>query len=1048
MNPLFPLTFGKGRLQSKARSTACFAARRFEAVPSMSLTEAARANDACPATTLHRGLLKIAEAVTNHSHVRRKVDTRFALDQRDTDMKILTARDFAITVSALACASAALGADHDRGTQAPGRTRLPTGQWITPTEARGAVYMPLRPGLQDMPSLPAGYAQSEALSPDGKTLLVLTSGYNYVVDGAGKFLPKDSTQFVFVFDVSHGEPVQKQVVQVSNSYVGIAFAPDGKSFYVPGAGEDNLHVFTLGAAGWSESGTPIKLGHSAGNGLAQGPTATGIAVTADGKRALVANRYNDSVSIVDLGSRAVVVDQDLRPGKSGGVSGTPGGEYPNSIAIVGNRTAYVSSERDREIVVLDISGTVPSVTTRIPVAGNPNKMVLDKAQKTLYVASDNVDVVSIIDTSRNAVTATVATIAPEGLIAPDKSKYKGASPNGLALSPDERTLYVTNRGTNSLAVVSLKASPARVVGLVPTGWYPSDVRVSADGEMLYVSNAKTVPGPNPGNCLGYETVPCPVAHSPVGFAPNQYVLNLTGSALLSLPVPEREHLNRLTRVVASNNGFEDEGDREARGKMATLRQNIKHVIYIIKENRTYDQVLGDLGKGNGNPRLTEFPRTTTPNLHALAGNFVTLDNFYDSGDVSGNGWPWSTAARESDAGAKMLPPNYAGNGGGGSYDWEGTNRNVNVGLAGAARLAANPLSAALDADTLPGTGNVAAPDGPGGERQQGYLWDAALRAGLSVRNYGFMIDLTRYSLAGTPYAALQIPRERSPFAAKSVQAYAANPQLAPLTDVYFRGFDDAYPDFYRQQEWEREFKGYVANGNLPNLSLVRLMNDHTGSYAAAIDGVNAPDIQVADNDYAVGRLVEAVAKSPYASDTLIFIVEDDAQDGPDHVDAHRSTAFVVGPYVKKGAVIKTHYTTVNVLRTISDVLGIDHLGVFDAHQRPMSDVFDLSQTSWSFGAVASSLLKATTLPLPSGVVFAGAARPARDAGYWIAKTRQFDFSEEDKVDALAYNKVLWQGLMGGRPYPANGGRKVAPGASAVATATAAKGRQRSERDDD
>jgi DNA-binding beta-propeller fold protein YncE len=251
-----------------------------------------------------------------------------------------------------------------------------------------------------------------------------------------------------------------------------------------------------------------------------------------------------------------------------------------------------------------------------------------------------------------------------------------------------------------------------------------------------------------------------------------------------------------------------------------------------------------------------------------------------------------------------------------------------------------------------------------------------------------------------------------------VQAYAANPDLLPVTDIYFRGFDDNYPDFYREAEWEREFNGYVANGNLPNLSLVRLMNDHTGNFGSAIDGVNTPELQVADNDYAVGRLVEAVAKSPYANDTLIFIVEDDAQDGPDHVDAHRSTAFVVGPFVKKSALISEHYTTVNVLRTITDVLGLDHLGIYDANQGAMTEVFDFEQTSWTYTAKASSLLKTTGLPLPGGVQYAAAARPTHGAKYWAAKTRRFDFSEEDKVDAAVYNRVLWAGLMGDRRYPA------------------------------
>ncbi len=923
----------------------------------------------------------------------------------------------------LALTLGATGARADGGENQDGgrpvSTLLPTGQRITPTAAPGAIYTKLMPGLASNPTLPAGFAQSEALSPDGKTLLVLTSGYNYLVDAAGHFLPADSTQFVFVYDVSRGQPVQRQVLKVSNSYIGIAFSPDVKKFYVPGAGEDNLHVFALTGGVWAESGTPIALGHAAGNGLAQVPTAMGVAVTADGTRAVVANRYNDSVSIVDLIGRRVLADQDLRPGKSGGATGTPGGEYPNSVAIVGNRTAYVSSERDREIVVVDISGSVPSVRTRIAVQGNPNKMVLNRAQTLLYVASDNADAVSVIDTASNTVKSTVATVAPPGLIKHNQTQYKGASPDGLALSPDEKKLYVTNRGTNTLAVLSLTGGSPSVTGLIPTGWYPSDVRVSLDGRVLYVSNAKTLPGPNPGNCLGYETVPCPVANSPVTFAPNQYIENLTGSALLTLPVPRPEQLESLTAQSGANNGFDFELSERDRQTIAALRQNIRHVIYVVKENRTYDQILGDLGRGNGDPHLTEFPLRTTPNFHALARNFVTLDNFYDSGEVSGNGWPWSTSARESDAGAKMLPPNYAGNGGGGSYDWEGTNRNVNVGLSGVARIAANPLSAGNDADTLPGTGNVAAPDGPNGQAQQGYLWNAALRAGLTVRNYGFLIDLTRYHLANTPYAQLQIPLVRNPATANppSQQAYSANPDLNPVTDIYFRGFDDNYPDFYREAEWEREFQGYVAGGNLPNLSLVRLMNDHTGNFGTAIDGVNTPELQVADNDYAVGRLVQAVANSRYAHDTLIFVIEDDAQDGPDHVDAHRSTAFVVGPYVKKGAVVNKHYTTVNMLLTITDVLGLDHLGVYDAHQGPMTEVFDLSQTGWAYTATASSLLAGTQLPLPANVTFSAAAKPTHSAAYWVAKTRKFDFSEEDKVDAVAYNKVLWQGLMGGKRYP-------------------------------
>ncbi len=897
-------------------------------------------------------------------------------------------------------------------------TMLPTGVRITPTAAPGAKFQMLDPGLPS--GVKAGYADSEALSPDGKTLLVLTSGYNYVVDAHGQFLPKESTQFIFVYDVSGGRAVRKQVLPVSNSFVGIAFSPDGRQFYVPGAAEDDVHVFARTQGVWAESGTPIALGHASGNGLKQKPLASGIAVTADGTRAVVVNEYNDSVSVVDLARRAVVAEQDLRPGKSGGPTGVSGGQYPDAVAIVGNRTAYVSSELDRQIVVLDISAARPSVIARITVPGNPNKMVLDHAQDRLYVASDNADVVSVIDTTSNRLLGTVGTLAPRDVMSAEQARYKGASPDGLALSPDDRTLYVTNRGTDSLAVISLAGRQPVVTGLIPTGWSPSDVRVSADGRMLYVSNAKTDPGPNPGNCLGYETVPCPVPNSPVSFAPNEYILNLTGSALLSLPVPGEDSLEHLTRQVALNNRFDRVPSEADLRTMRWLRAHIHHVIYIVKENRTYDQVLGDLGKGNGDPSLAEFPWTTTPNQHALAAHFVDLDNFYDPGDVSGDGWPWSTSGRESDDGAKMLPPNYAGNGGGGSYDWEGDNRNVDVGLSGAARIAADPLAASLDPDTLPAARNVAAPDGPDpGEQQQGYLWNSALRAGLTVRNYGFMLDLTRYSLAGTPYAAYAIPLDTKAYADKLTVAYPANAQLVGVTDPYFRGFDTHFPDYFREQEWEREFTGYVAHHDMPNLMLVRFMMDHTGNFATAIDGDNTPETQVADNDYAVGRLVQAVAHSPYADSTLIFVVEDDAQDGPDHVDAHRSIAFVVGPYVRKDAVVHQHYTTVNMLRTITDVLGIDHLGQFDADAAPMAAVFDTSpaNAAWNYTASASSLLAGTSLPLPAGTRFAAAARPTHGMAYWAALTKGFDFDQEDKVNAGVYNRVLWQGLMPGKPYP-------------------------------
>jgi hypothetical protein len=388
-----------------------------------------------------------------------------------------------------------------------------------------------------------------------------------------------------------------------------------------------------------------------------------------------------------------------------------------------------------------------------------------------------------------------------------------------------------------------------------------------------------------------------------------------------------------------------------------------------------------------------------------------------------DGWQFSTAGRVQDLNRKINAVNYGK--GGGSYDSEGTSREVNVGLPTAqARARALPLyglQAASDPDLLPGASNEVAPDGPDGERETGYIWDAALRAHLAVRNYGFLVDLTPYHL---PAAAGGVPVLRDPFATRTVVAWPANPSLLDKTDPYFRGFDTNLPDFYRFAEWAREFDMFVANGRLPAFETVRFMMDHTGNFATAIDGVNTPEIQQADNDFAVGLLVDRLAHSRYAADTLVFVTEDDSQDGPDHVDTHRSTAYVVGPYVKHGAVVSTRYSTVNMLRTMTEILGVEKLDVQVADTPPMTAVFDTAQAGWSYEArPALVLLTNTQLPIPhKGDLLKHAAadgpvfRLRHDAAWWSRETARFDFAREDLNDEKAYNEVLWRGTMAG-PMP-------------------------------
>lgn len=889
---------------------------------------------------------------------------------------------------------------------------LPTGQRLTPQAATGALFQELDPGFKDAPNIRAGMAVTSAMSHDGKTLLILTSGFNLWTDPSGA-KPGHIAQYVFVYDVSGRTPEKRQVIEVLNTDSGIVFAPDDSRFYVSGGADDNVHVFARANGTWAEDGAAIPLGHKQGNGLAVKPSAAGLDVTADGKLLVVADRYNDAVTLVDTAAHKAVGELDLRPGKSDPKKqGIAGGEYPLWVQIKG-QTAYVSSQRDREIDVVDFSAS-PRIVKRIAVKGIPNRMLLNKSATRLYVASDNADIVSVIDTKRNRVIATIDAEAPPGLLA-GSAHFGGATPDSLALSPDEKTLYVTDGGINALAIIPLEGEGAlHVAGLVPTGFYPNSV--SATGDMLYVVNGRSNTGSNLKGCSHNSYEPMKAFACNAG---GQYILQLSHAGFLALPVPRANDLRQLSDTVAANNGFRSRVDPADAKLMEALKKHIKHVIYIVKENRTYDQVLGDLGRGNSDPWLALFGGKVTPNEHALARQFVTLDNFYDSGEVSGNGWPWSTDARETDVGVKQIAMYYANRGGfsrGQSYDVEGQNRNINVGIASlAARRAADPATP-NDPDLLPGTNDVAAPDGNEGEKGEGHLWDAALRAGLTVRNYGFHLDLTRYD----EHNPFQVPLDRMPFDTKTQVSWPSEPSLMQRTDLYFRGFDVRFPDFWREREWQREFADQVKNKNMPALSLVRLMEDHMGGFKDAIDGVDTPERQVADDDYAVGLLVETVANSPYADSTLIFIIEDDAQDGPDHVDAHRSIAFVAGPYVKQGAVVPQRYTTVNMLRTIEDILGIVPMSINDAYQRPMSAVFDLKQKAWSFTAAPSALLRETKLPLPqaAAVPSHAALTPAHDAAWWSAKTAGYDWSQEDRLDSAAFNRVLWQGLAPGKPYPA------------------------------
>jgi len=993
----------------------------------------------------------------------------------------------ALTVLVFAGLTNAQDWQHDR--DADKKSPTPPGLFITPKVLHGAVQQDLNPGLAlpyfaaNYPNFVAGEAVKALVSPDGKTLAILTAGMNSLYFpnncepgtpgcAVGTIDASASTQFLFLYDISGANktsPVLKQVIQQPNAHVGLVWSPDSKTLYAAGGCDDAVYAYTNNGSSFV-LGAKIALGHTpcpfpftgganqnkSGLGLSGvAPNTSGLAISADGKTLVAANNYNDSISVIDTASGKALYEYDLRPfATSGAPGGTKGGTFPFSVAVNGNM-AYVGCDRDREIVAVNIA--TKTLVTRIQLDGNPNGMTLSADGSTLYVAQDNQDQVAVINTANNNITHKIDTRGPAELDFPPHTT--GAAPTAVTINQANKTLYAVNAGSNSIAVIPLSGHHAfKTVGLIPTAYDPTDVAFSADGSWMYIINGKNDTGPNPlygyGNMafIQFKQIDPPETNAQESAelnSNNQYQFQLEHASLVSAEVPDSDDLWDLTSHVAANNGYSHRPSDRDEDTMEFLHSKIKHIIYVVKENRTFDQILGDLNNGsNGEPSLALFGEPVTPSFHRLARHFVTLDNFMDPGDGSMDGWSWSMRGRVTNTETLSQQINYARVNRGLSYEGEGQNRNIpaNLNTTAARNFFYDPTgattpytnqTATLSGGTpniLAGDGDHAATDGPTGY-QQGYIFNAVLNAGGTVRNYGWMAntpgngtDNSANILTGNPIS--------DPFAAHIIMTTTANQLLYEngFWDPYFRAYDQSYPDVWRFNEWNREFQQFVANGNLPTLEMIRgLSHDHTGNFGTALGGVNTPELEQADNDYAVGLLVETVAHSPYAKDTLIIIIEDDSQDGADHVDSHRATTYFVGPYVKKHAIVSTRYSQRNVLRTIEDILGTEHLNLNTYYARPMADVFDTdSSGKWTFNAVASTLLTPIlTKPIapiaqggglgfdPTKVVFAKGPilKPTHDAQYWAAKTRGFDFSGEDRVPRELYNKILWEGIKG-TPAPA------------------------------
>ncbi|MDF1880176.1 hypothetical protein JHD50_02470 [Sulfurimonas sp. MAG313] len=880
---------------------------------------------------------------------------------------------------------------------------LPTNFDITPHAAKDADFRFLNPHLSHRPNYVAGQAVSVKLSKDENTLLVLTSGYNRMHNEDGSLDINASSEYVFIYDVSKHIPVQKQVLHLANTFYGISWHPLKDAFFVSGGVDDKILYFTK-TNGLYHKEKELKLGHKSGLGLHVKPMASELALNKNGSLLAVSNMENDSVSLIDVKSFTLLDEIDLRPGKNDiKDKAKPGGEFPFGLAFV-HDSIYVASMRDYELVQLKIQDKTLHIQERIKVGSQPTRILYDNAHDVLFVANSRSDSISAINTKNNHVIGTFFTVAPKDIF--NQTHLKGANPNALRLKGNR--LYVSNGGTNSISVLELtyhKTSlEAQVVALYPTGWYPNDLAIKDD--MLYVVNGKSLSGSNSGDCRNNLSTAADAKAECTGR--NLYTWKTKKAGFLSMKIPSGDEEKRLTQQVAKNNHFFYKD--KVNETMSFLQKKIKHIVYIVKENRSYDQVLGDLEIGNGDKSLTLFPQSNTPNHHKLSTEFVTMDNFLDSGSSSNDGWVWTTSGHTTEYTEKNIAINYAKRGL--SYDNEGQNRNIPLAHANFKTRQAYDPRVPDDEDLLPGTRDVAAVDGDDETPSQGYIWDKAIKAGLEVRNYGFYCDEERYFLDKNDSAFVR-PSEY-PFKEKTVQAYANKASLLGRTDIYFRGYDQNYPDLWRYNEFKREFDEYVKKKSFPSLVLLRLPHDHFGSFKTALAGVDTPLKQMADNDYALGLVVESISKSPFADSTLIFVIEDDAQDGADHVSSHRSISFVAGPYIKKHALVSKRYTTVNVLKTIEKILDIESMGLNDALSESMMDVFDINQTGFVYKAEVPKILYKTDLLLPQESKPKNMASIEVDHNrkYWVNAMQGQNFESEDNLDTKKFNKALWKGITG------------------------------------
>ncbi|MEN8226756.1 MAG: bifunctional YncE family protein/alkaline phosphatase family protein [Bacteroidota bacterium] len=806
------------------------------------------------------------------------------------------------------------------GPQPDGSILVPTNQLLRP--AGFQILFPGRP--VDL-----------ALSPDEKWIAVLN---------------RTSLDLIRVLDRTI---MQTLPLSGGGSFNGVAFSADGNQIYASQsrdkifiAQKDNNNILN-----WAE---PIKFQQP---GIGGHPVPGGFSINDRGDRLYVPLSRSNTLAVVKL--------------TDGSIQEIPVGISPYEVILFSSQKAYVSNWGGRqpepeeptyttsgsEIVIdpktgIASSGSVSVIDlksnrqiTRIEVGLHPGAMVLSPDKSRLYVACANSDVISVIDTKSDAVIDKIS-------VRMEKDLPFGSAPNALAISPDGKQLFVANGTDNALCVIQLDENN-EIAGFIPTGWYPGAVTIDNDAKFLFVANTKGIGSRNSrADRPGYNT------HHHMG-------------SISIIPLPDKAALGTMTEVVKENNSFARMMDQLARKNEDTRQvavpqfpgqeSHFKHVVYIIKENRTYDQVFGDLKQGNGDSSLVHFGREVTPNHHSLVEDFVLMDNYYCSGILSADGHQWTDEAYVTDYIEKFF---------GGfprSYPYDG----------------GDPLAYS----------------------STGFIWDNVMQHGLSYRNYGEFVDAI-IEPADVTFTDIYQDFLNGTNSIK-IRAKSNLPQMEPYTCPTFIGFPNKVPDVYRAAEFIKELSEFEKNNNFPNFIIMLLPSDHT---SGTRPGLPTPRAAVADNDLALGQVVEAISHSKFWEETCIFVTEDDPQAGLDHVDGHRTVGMVISPYTKRGEVISTNYSQINMFRTIENILGIPPLNQFDLAAEPMFDCFTGKPDFSPYSALPNNV--------PLDELNPELISLSNDARYWAQKSMEQNLDELDRIDEDTFNRIIWHAVKGyDVPYP-------------------------------